>query len=242
MKPHPTPLKRSRNPKSRPSGAVFLFDVDNTLLNNDRVIADLEKYLAAEVGARGARDYWRFFEELRAELGYADYLGALQRYRAACPHGLRLLAVSRFLVNYPFASRLFPRSLDVLAHCRQWGPTALLSDGDVVFQPLKIDRSGLSEAVGGRVMIYVHKEQELAEVARLHPARHYIMVDDKVRILAAMKDIWRSRLTTVFVRQGHYALDASLLAAWPRPDVTLERIGDLLDYNLESLLAAPRAL
>ena len=177
---------------------------------------------------------------MRGELGYADYLGALQRYRAAYPHGLRLLAVSRFLINYPFASRLFPNSLDVLAHCRRWGPTVLLTDGDVVFQPRKIDRSGLFEAVEGRVMIYVHKEQELADVARRHPARHYIMVDDKIRILAAMKKIWRSRLTTVFVRQGHYALDAKLTARYPAADITIERIGDLLAYDLPTLLAATR--
>ena len=225
-----------------PVEVVFLFDVDNTLLWNDQIIADMEAYLSAEVGAQGARDYWRHFEELRQELGYADYLGALQRYRAAHPHGLRLLAVSRFLINYPFADRLFPRSLDVLAHCRQWGPTALLSDGDVVFQPLKIDRSGLSGAVEGRVMIYVHKEKELADVARLHPAQHYIMVDDKVRILAAMKEIWGSRLTTVFVRQGHYALDAALAAAYPRADVTLEKIGDLLNYDPAALPGVPRSL
>jgi hypothetical protein len=177
---------------------------------------------------------------LREELGYADYLGALQQYRAAHPHGLRLLSVSRFLINYPFANRLFPNSLDVLAHCRQWGPTVLLSDGDVVFQPRKMDRSGLYEAVEGRVMIYVHKEKELADVARHHPARHYIMVDDKVRILAAMKELWRSRLTTVFVRQGHYALDARLTARYPGADITLERIGDLLKYDLAALLAATR--
>jgi len=226
--------------KPAPLKTVFLFDVDNTLLSNDQVIADLQKFLEAGVGARGARDYWKFFEELREELGYADYLGALQRYRAVHPHGLRLLSVSRFLIDYPFANRLFPNSLDVLAHCRQWGPVVLLSDGDVVFQPRKIDRSGLFEAVGGRVMIYVHKEQQLAEVARLHPARHYIVVDDKVRILAAMKEIWRARLTTVFVRQGHYALDARLTASHPGADVTIERIGDLLKYDLEALLAATR--
>ena len=226
--------------KSALPRAVFLFDVDNTLLSNDQVIADLQKYLEAEVGARGARDYWTFFEELREALGYADYLGALQRYRAAFPHGLRLLAVSRFLINYPFATRLFPNSLHVLAHCRQWGPTVLLTDGDVVFQPRKIDCSGLFEAVEGRVLIYVHKEQELADVARRHPARHYIMVDDKIRILAAMKKIWRSRLTTIFVRQGHYALDTKLAAGCPRADVTIERIGDLLNCGLPALLSAAR--
>lgn len=224
--------------KSAPPGTVFLFDVDNTLLSNDQVIADLEKYLEAEVGSRGARDYWKFFEELRVELGYADYLGALQRYRAAYPHGLRLLSVSRFLINYPFARRLFPKALEALAHCRRWGPTVLLSDGDVVFQPRKIDRSGLFEAVEGCVLIYVHKEQELADVARRHPARHYIMVDDKIRILAAMKKTWRSRLTTVLVRQGHYALDTRLAAGYPRADVTIAKIGDLLNCGLPALLAA----
>jgi FMN phosphatase YigB (HAD superfamily) len=225
--------------KSAPPRTVFLFDVDNTLLSNDQVIADLEKYLETEVGARGARDYWKFFEQLRVELGYADYLGALQRYRAAHPHGLRLLAVSRFLINYPFARRLFPKALEALAHCRRWGPTVLLSDGDVVFQPRKIDGSGLFAAVEGRVLIYVHKEQELADVARRYPARHYIMVDDKVRILAAMKKIWRSRLTTVFVRQGHYALDTRFTAGYPRADVTIEKIGDLLKYGLPALLKPP---
>ncbi|MGA2543331.1 MAG: HAD family hydrolase [Verrucomicrobiota bacterium] len=233
-------MNRTSARKSAACKAVFLFDVDNTLLSNDQVIADLEKYLEAGVGARGARDYWKFFEELREELGYADYLGALQRYRAVHPHGLRLLSVSRFLIDYPFADRLFPNSLDVLAHCQQWGPAVLLSDGDVVFQPRKIDRSGLFGAVAGRVMIYVHKEQELADVTRHHPARHYIMVDDKVRILAAMKKIWRARLTTVFVRQGHYAMDARLTASYPGADVTIERIGDLLKYDLEALLAATR--
>jgi len=226
--------------KTGPPGTVFLFDVDNTLLCNDQVTADLEKFLEAGVGARGARDYWKCFEQLREELGYADYLGALQRYRAVHPHGLCLLSVSRFLIDYPFANRLFPNSLDVLAHCRKWGTVALLSDGDVVFQPRKIDRSGLFEAVAGRVMIYVHKEQELADVARHYPASHYVMVDDKIRILTAMKRIWRARLTTVFVRQGHYATDARYAAGYPAADVSIERIGDLLDYDLAALLAAAR--
>jgi FMN phosphatase YigB (HAD superfamily) len=228
------------NKKSFKEQAVFLFDVDNTLLFNDQVTADLQKYLVKEVGARGARQYWKIFEGLREELGYADYLGALQRYRAGYPHGLRLLTVSRFLINYPFANRLFPNSLDVLAHVRKWGPTVLLSDGDVVFQPRKIERSGLYEAVEGRVMIYVHKELELGDVARHHPARHYVMVDDKVRILTAMKNTWKGRVTTVFVRQGHYAMDTKLTASYPGADITIERIGDLLDYDLPALMASTR--
>jgi FMN phosphatase YigB (HAD superfamily) len=226
--------------KTPKADAVFLFDVDNTLLFNDQVTKDLQRHLEKEVGAVGARQYWKVFEQLRTELGYADYLGALQRYRTGHPHGLRLLTVSRFLINYPFANRLFPNSLDVLAHFRKWGPTVLLSDGDVVFQPHKIDRSGLYEAVEGRVLIYVHKELELDDVARHHPARHYVMVDDKVRILTAMKKVWKGRVTTVFVRQGHYAVDTKLTASYPGADITIERIGDLIDYDLDALQAATR--
>jgi FMN phosphatase YigB (HAD superfamily) len=219
---------------------VFLFDVDNTLLNNDQVTRDLQKHLAKEVGAIGAQHYWTLFEELRRQLGYADYLGALQRYRIKYPHDLRLLTVSRFLIDYPFANRLFPNSLDAIKHVQQWGPAALLTDGDVVFQPRKVQRSGLFEAVNGQVMIYVHKEQELADVARRYPAAHYVMVDDKLRILAAMKKIWRKRLTTIFVRQGHYALDPAIVASCPPADMTVEHVGDLLNYNLRDLLAAAR--
>jgi FMN phosphatase YigB (HAD superfamily) len=224
-----------------PSQTIFLFDVDNTLINNDQIIADLQLHLSREVGSLGAKRYWRIFEMLRVKLGYADYLGALQRYRASYPHDLRLLTVSRFLINYPFANRLFPNSLDVLAHVRKWGLPVLLSDGDVVFQPRKVERSGLFEAVGGRVLIYVHKERELPDVIHHHPARHYVAVDDKLRILAAMKKSWRSRLTTVFVRQGHYAADPKFTASYPPADVAIERIGDLLNYDLSALLAATRA-
>ncbi len=220
---------------------VFLFDVDNTLLHNDQVTVDLQRHLAKEVGAVGAKHYWTLFEALRRELGYADYLGALQRYRIKYPHDLRLLTVSRFLIDYPFANRLFPNSLDAIKHVQRWGPAALLTDGDVVFQPRKVQRSGLFEAVGGHVMIYVHKEHELADVARRHPADHYVMLDDKLRILAAMKKVWRKRLTTIFVRQGHYALDPSIVARCPPADMTLEHIGDLLNYNLRDLLAAAHA-
>ena len=213
-----------------PSRTVFLFDVDNTLLDNDRVTADLQKYLIGEVGASRARRYWHIFEELRDELGYADYLGALQRYRGEYPHELRLLTVSRFLVNYPFANRLLPGSLDAVAAAGQQGTAALLTDGDVVFQPRKVERSGLWEAVEGRVLIYVHKEKELNDVARRCPADHYVLVDDKVRILAAVKGIWGKRVTTVFVRQGHYALDPAALKKYPAADVSLERIADFVDW------------
>ena len=211
---------------------VFLFDVDNTLLDNDRVTADLKRHLQREVGPERAQHYWEIFEQLRIELGYADYLGALQRYRIQYPHDPRLLIVSKFLVNYPFANRLFPNSLDVIDHVRPWGPVVILSDGDVVFQPRKVERSGLLESVDGNALIYVHKEQELEDVEQRYPADHYVMVDDKLRILAAMKKIWGHRLTTVFPRQGHYALDAKLVASYPPADITIERIGELVNYNL----------
>jgi len=219
---------------------VFLFDVDNTLLDNDRVTADLKQHLTHEVGPERQQRYWAIYEQLRAELGYADYLGALQRYRTEYPRDPRLLTVSRFLVNYPFANRLFPNSLDVVDQCKQWGKAVILSDGDVVFQPRKIERSGLFDAVEGNVLIYVHKEQELDDVAQQYPARQYVLVDDKLRILAAVKKVWSSRVTTVFPRQGHYARDPQAAASYPAADVSLERIGDLLNYDLKKLLEAAR--
>ena len=218
---------------------VFLFDVDNTLLDNDHVAADLKQYLIREVGHACAEQYWAIFEQLRTELGYADYLGTLQRFRIQHPRDLRLLAVSSYLINYPFANRLLPSSLDAIAHVSQWGPAVIFSDGDVVFQPRKVERSGLFEAVAGRVLIYIHKEQELDDVAQRHPADHYVLIDDKIRILTAVKTLWGERLTTVFPRQGHYA-HAADVASYPAPDITVERIGDLLNYSLPTLLEAAR--
>jgi FMN phosphatase YigB (HAD superfamily) len=217
---------------------VSLFDVDNTLLDNDRVVADMMRYLDAEVGHERQQRYWAIFEDLRKELGYADYLGALQRYRVENPRDSHLLAVSSFLVNYPFANRLFPNSLDALERFRQWGPVVILSDGDVVFQPRKIERSGLQEAVDSNILIYVHKELELDDVERRYPAEHYVLVDDKVRILDAVKKIWGDRVTTVFPRQGHYARDEKEIAKYRKPDITVERIGDLADADLATLRAA----
>ncbi len=215
-----------------PFKTVFLFDVDNTLLDNDRVTIDLKRFLDREVGAERSAVYWNIFEELRAELGYADYLGALQRYRLGHPYDSHLLAVSTYLINYPFANRLFPNSLDVIEQCQELGQVVILTDGDVVFQPRKIERSGLFEAVGGNILIYVHKEYELADVERRYPADHYVLVDDKIRILTAIKGTWGERVTTVFPRQGHYALDTDAVAKFPAADITVERIGDLL--NIES--------
>ena len=220
---------------------VFLLDVDNTSLDNDRVIADLRGHLEREFGTASAARYWAIFEGLRSELGYADYLGALQRYRLDAERGegtdLRLLQMTAFLIDYPFADQLYPNALAVIERLNTFGPTVILSDGDVVFQPRKVRRSGLWDAVAGRVLIYIHKEQILDAVQRHHPARHYVMVDDKLRILAAMKQVMQDRLTTVFPRQGHYALDPAAMAAYPAADLTIERIGDLLHADIRSLFA-----
>jgi len=214
---------------------VFLFDVDNTLLDNDRVTGDLKRHLEQQVGHDRQQRYWEFFEQLRTELGYADYLGALQRYRVAYPRDPGLLTVSHFLVNYPFATRLYPDSLDAVEHVKQWGKAVILSDGDVVFQPLKIERSGIWETVEGNVLIYIHKEKELDDVEKRFPAAHYVLIDDKLRILSEVKKIWGAKVTTVFPRQGHYAHDAKTLADYPPADVTIDRIGDLLNYDLNDL-------
>jgi FMN phosphatase YigB (HAD superfamily) len=224
-----------------PNEVVFLFDVDNTLLDNDRVQDDLRNHLEHEFGAESRDRYWAIFEELGAELGYADYLGALQRYRLEDLCDPRLLMMSSFLVDYPFANRLYPGSLDVLEHVRSWGAPVILSDGDVVFQPRKVQRSGLWEAVEGRVLIYIHKEQMLDDVEQRYPAGHYVMIDDKLRILTAMKRIWGDRLTTVWPRQGHYALDSKAVGTYPPADLTVERIGDLVNYGLPALFGAFKA-
>jgi len=217
---------------------VFFFDVDNTLLYNDHVSRDLKRHLLHKVGEASAGRYWELFEQLRKELGYADYLGALQRYRIEHPRDPELLAVSHFMINYPFANRLFPESMDAVAHARRLGRAVILSDGDVVFQPRKIERSGLNEIFEGKVLIYIHKELELEDAEAKFPAAHYVMVDDKVRILTALKKYWGKRVTTVFPRQGHYALDAAEVAKYPKPDITIERIGELQQYSLEQILAA----
>src|SRR6202162_5788932 len=221
---------------SRPSADVaFLFDVDNTLVDNDAVIEDLRRHLIDAFGADCERRYWEIFEERRRELGYADYLGALQRYRVEHPRDPHVPGISLFLLHYPSATRFYPRALDLIARVRARGPAVILSDGDVVFQPHKIERSGLWEVFQGNVLIYVHKEQELADVERRYPAEHYVVVDDKLRILHAIKEIWGSRVSTVFVRQGHYAYDPQTLAKYPPADISLDRIGNLLDYGRAEL-------
>jgi len=220
------------------NGLVFLFDVDNTLLDNDRVTEDLRRHLTQQVGPERQQRYWDFFEQLRSELGYADYLGALQRFRLEYPRDMAVLTVSQFLISYPFATRLYPDSLDVVEHVKQWGQAVVLSDGDVVFQPLKVERSGLWETFEGNVLIYIHKEQELDDVESRFPAQHYVLIDDKLRILSAVKKVWGAKVTTVFPRQGHYARDPQALASYPAADLSVERIGDLLQYDLQSFLAS----
>lgn len=210
---------------------VFLFDVDNTLLNNDRVTADLDIYLGVEHGTAARDRYWEIFEALRSELGYADYLGALERFRLEAMCDPRVLRMSSWLVDYPFADRLYRGALDAVKHAQQWGPVVILSDGDAVFQPRKVERSGLWRAFDGNVLIYIHKEQQLDEVTRLYPARHYVLVDDKLRILDAVKKVWGSRVTTVFPRQGHYATDPETLAKYPHGDIQLDRVADLMQHE-----------
>jgi len=201
---------------------VFLVDCDNTLLDNDRVQSDLRDHLAREFGTDSRDRYWAIFESLRSELGYADYLGALQRYRLGDMNDPRLLLMSSYLVDYPFADRLYEGALAALEHLCCMGRTVILSDGDVVFQPRKVQRAGLWEAVDGHVLIYIHKERMLDAVAQRYPARHYVVIDDKLRILAAMKNAWRERLTTVFARQGHYAFDPVNIASYPPAAMSLD--------------------
>jgi hypothetical protein len=218
------------------TAVVFLFDVDNTLLDNDRVQSDLKEHLADAYGVAARDRYWDILEKLRSELGYVDYLGALERFRVEQMHRPDVLRMSNWLVDYPFADRLYPGALDAVKHVQQWGPAVILSDGDAVFQPRKVERSGLWRAVEGRVLIYIHKECELEYVERLYPAHHYVLIDDKLRILSAVKKIWGERVTTVFAKQGHYAFDAKTLAENPAADMELATIGDLLGCDFAALL------
>jgi FMN phosphatase YigB (HAD superfamily) len=215
---------------------VFLVDVDNTLLDNDGLQEDLRDHLEREFGAPSRDRYWKILIDLFAELGYRDYIGALQKLRAENPNDQRLLGVSTFLMDYPFADRLYPGALDVLARLSRCGETVILTDGDVVFQPRKVERSGIAAAAAGKVLIYIHKEQALDDVERRYPAAHYVLIDDKPRILAAVKAVWGDRVTTVLPRQGQFALDKKVLQALPSPDLAIERIGDLLGNDLSGLV------
>jgi hypothetical protein len=216
---------------------VFLLDVDNTLLDNDQIAADLRQHLTEMFGAERQEHYWAIFEDLRNKLGYADYLGALQQYRNENPRDPHFLHLTFFLLDYPFSKRLYPKVMDVIKHLSSLGTTVILSDGDVVFQPWKVKCSGLMQAIGERALIYIHKEDELDDVEKRYPARHYVLVDDKLRILTAVKKSWGSRLTTVFPRQGHYAQDPEELRKYPPADISIDRIGDLLSFDLAKLRA-----
>lgn len=223
-----------------PHQIVFLVDVDNTLVDNDGIQQDLKDHLEKVYGVAARDRYWAILEDLMEELGYRDYIGALQRFRVEHPREIELLAMSSFLMDYPFADRLYPDALRVLQRLRSLGPTVILSDGDVVFQPRKVEHAGLARVADGDVLIYIHKEEALGDVERRFPAEHYVLVDDKLRILDAVKQVWGDRVTTVFPRQGQYAYDTKVVGALPPADVTIERIGDLLDYDLSRLVASPR--
>jgi phosphoglycolate phosphatase-like HAD superfamily hydrolase len=225
---------KSQASKRAPKELVFLFDVDNTLLDNDRFQSDLFRHIEREFGRDARTRYLEIFEELRNKLGYADYLGALERYRQEKLHDPRFLHMANWVIEYPFPARLYPGALNVVRHARKWGQVAILSDGDAVFQPRKVERAGLWKAVGGNVMIFIHKEEELECVETFYPARHYVMVDDKLRLLEAIKDIWKDRVTTVFVQQGHYARDKKAIAQYRPADISIRRIADLLEIELRS--------
>jgi FMN phosphatase YigB (HAD superfamily) len=223
-----------------PHPIVFLVDVDNTLLDNDGIQQDLKDHLEQTYGSVARDRYWRILEDLMVELGYRDYIGALQKFRVEHPREIELLSMSSFLMDYPFADRLYPHALAVLERLRSVGTTVLLTDGDVVFQPRKVEHAGLGKVANGDVLVYIHKEEALEDVERRFPAAHYVLVDDKLRILDAIKKIWGERVTTVLPLQGQYAHDAKVLGALPPADVTIERIGDLLDYDLARLPAAAK--
>jgi len=231
---------RSRGRAAAPKkhDLVFLFDVDNTLLDNDRTQNDLFGHIGRKFGKKARERYLEIFEELRSELGYADYLGALERYRLEKLRDPRFLSVSNWLIDYPFPKRLYPGALEVVKQSRRWGKVVILSDGDAVFQPRKVQRSRLWKAFAGNVLIFIHKEQELDCVERFYPARHYVMVDDKLRLLQAIKDIWKDRVTTIFVRQGHYARDKRAIAQYPPADLSIHRIADLLELKRSAFLGA----
>jgi len=222
----------------RPHPIVFLVDVDNTLVDNDGIQQDLKDHLEQTYGVAARDRYWRILEDLMVELGYRDYIGALQNFRVEHPREIELLAMSSYLMDYPFAERVYPNALEVLKRLRSLAPTVILSDGDVVFQPRKVERAGLARIADGDVLIYIHKEEALEDVERRFPAEHYVLIDDKLRILDAVKQVWEERVTTVFPRQGQYAHDAKVLSALPPADITVERIGDLLDYDLARLRTA----
>ena len=223
---------------SETHGLVFLFDVDNTLLDNDGMKRDLGDYVRQTFGMGADDELWTLYEEERVKHGYADFLGTLERFRLAHLHDARVLQLANWVMDYPYIERLYPDALGVVRHVRQWGLPVILTDGDGVFQPHKLERAGLLSAFGGHVLNYVHKEQELNSVRRAYPAKHYVLVDDKLSLLNAVKKAWDDRVTTVFARQGHYANDANVLARSQPADIEIERIADLMDHDFSTLKPA----
>ena len=235
--PHHPAWRTMTLPAESPATAdvVYLLDIDNTLLDGDRMVADLRLHLESEFSIASAQRFWSALETLRAEFGFVDFLGALQRYRSQIERSgmdaQRLLSTSAFLIDYPYAERLYPRSLEAIRHLNRSGLTVILSDGDVALQPRKVQRSGLWDAVDGRVLIHVHKERMLDSVKRRYPARHYVMVDDELRILAAMKANWQQQLTTVFLRQGSHAADPTNVNTHTPADITIGSLDELIDID-----------
>jgi hypothetical protein len=221
-----------------PVDIAFLFDVDNTLLDNDEIQRDLRAHLENSYGEKARDRYWAIFRELWGELGYADYLGALERYRREDLHDPRILRLANWMVDYPFADRLYPQALDAVRHAKRLARAVVFSDGDAVFQPRKIERSGLWHEFAGHVLVYIHKEQELDDIEHWYPSRHYVLIDDKLRILDAVKKAWGEKVTTVFVKQGHYAFDAAALASYREADMVIERIGEVTRLGLSDFKRA----
>jgi FMN phosphatase YigB (HAD superfamily) len=216
---------------------VFLLDVDNTLFDNDRFKSDLAARLLQDFGPKDSEAYWAHYDALRNEVGYVDYLAALQRLRADIDETPKLLGMSSFILDYAFPGNLYSDALASIAHLRGLGTPVIFSDGDIVFQPRKIQRSGIWDAVAGRVIVAVHKQAALSAMQHRFPARHYVMVDDKPQILAAMKAVLGDRLTTVFVKQGHYAMESVMATISPAPDRTIDRIGELRSLDLQWLFS-----
>jgi FMN phosphatase YigB (HAD superfamily) len=216
---------------------VFLLDVDNTLINNDQVKEDFNAHLEVELGPKLTERFWDIYEQARKERGVVDIPLSLQRLREATPLSeldeQTFHHVQSIFDNYPFFNALYPHTLETLQHLRTMGLTVIVSDGDQLFQPEKIFRSDLAETVEGRVLIYTHKQQHLEEILQKYPADHYVMIDDKPDILVDSKAIMGKRLTTVFVKQGHYAKQVPDNFT---PDISVLHIGDLRNYTKEQFL------
>ncbi len=217
-----------------PPRLVFLLDVDNTLLDNDALKAEIGSRIQMLVGVELARRFWVVYEQVRQQAEFVDYPATLDRFINQYGDASQPVQLRQIFESLPFASFLFPDVIETLRHLRSLGTVAILSDGDQVFQPLKIRKSGLEEAVGGNVLIYVHKERELQRVFAQYPADHYVMVDDKPRILSALEEECPSRFTTVFVLQGHYAREGEYE---PVPDIVVHHFADLAGFTLEQFLA-----